>query len=76
MDLWMAVRTQWRAGGIGIIGLDYGEVRRSALDIGITMTAGMWEKIKTLERYTLEKMHVSDDRPRNPEAPKRPRRCR
>lgn len=63
MELWLAVRTQWRAGGMGVIGLDYAEVRRWARDMGVVMTAAVWGKIKALERCELEAAHAENDRP-------------
>jgi hypothetical protein len=61
MHLWLAVRTQWRAAGFGIVGLDYGEVRRSARDMDIRMTPGLWAKIKRLEYFELERQGKSAD---------------
>jgi len=63
IELWLAVQTQWRAGGMGVIGLDYAEVRQWAWDMGIVMTAAMWSKIKVLERHELEAAHAENDRP-------------
>jgi hypothetical protein len=48
--------TQWRAGGMGVIGLDYGEVRAAAADMEIELSPCMWGKIRALEAATLDKM--------------------
>lgn len=61
MELWDDVNTQWRAGGMGIVGLDYGELRRRAKELDIDLSPGMWRKIKMLERKVLEGKQ-SDDR--------------
>jgi hypothetical protein len=61
MDLWLTVQTQWRAGGMGIVGLDYAEVRVWAEELGIAMTPAMWGKIRKLERQTLAVSHANKD---------------
>ena len=48
------MQTQWRVGGMGPVGLDYGEVRRWAADMDIEMSACMWGKIKALETAALK----------------------
>lgn len=55
-ELWRAVQTQWRAGGMGVIGVDYAEVRRWARDFGIDMTPAVWRKIIALEGATLKRV--------------------
>jgi hypothetical protein len=57
-DLWRAAQTQWRAGGMGVVGLDYAEVRRWARDLGLAMTPALWGKIWALERATLKAQHA------------------
>jgi hypothetical protein len=47
--LYQEVKTQWRAGGSGFIGLDYPEVRRGAREIGLSWTIGLKRKIQALE---------------------------
>ena len=61
MQLWLSVRTQWRAGGMGVIGLDYAEVRRWARDLDIILSPGMWSKIRCLEFCALKAAHAEDD---------------
>lgn len=68
LSLWLAVQTQWRAGGMGIVGLDYGEVRRWARDMGVVMTAAVWGKIRALERHVLAACHAEADDKRRPKA--------
>lgn len=58
MQLWLSVRSQWRAGGMGAVGLDYAEVRRWAQDLDIDLSAGLWSKIKALESSQLEAWHA------------------
>jgi len=53
LHLWLAVQTQWRAGGMGVVGLDYSEVRHWAREMGIILTPGLWAKIKRLEFFEL-----------------------
>lgn len=52
--IWQDVQTQWRAGGMGLIGLDYSEVRQSAKDLGIEYTMANKRKIQALERECLK----------------------
>ncbi|WP_054031245.1 DUF1799 domain-containing protein [Desulfatitalea tepidiphila] len=54
-ELWAAVCTQWRGAGLGLVGLDYEEVRKWAGDLEIELTAGVWRKIKALERHVLKR---------------------
>ncbi len=43
---------------MGVVGLDYGEVRRMAHDLGINLSGGMWSKIRALERLGLERLNA------------------
>ena len=52
--IWEEVKTQWRGGGMGPIGLDYAEVRQAAQDLGIDLSPCMKRKIRTMERVILE----------------------
>jgi hypothetical protein len=54
------VLTQWRAGGMGVIGLDYAEVRWWAREMGIDMSPALWGKIRALERHELERSHGAE----------------
>jgi len=59
-ELWEETNTQWRAGGMGIIGLDYGEVRIWARELDIDLSQCMWRKIKTLEAKALDKQYKTE----------------
>lgn len=60
-DLWLAVQTQWRGAGLGIVGLDYGTVYRVAESMGIEMSPCNLKKIGALERAELEKMNRKEN---------------
>ena len=55
LELWLDVCTQWRGAGMGVIGLDYGEVRARAKDLDIDLSGCAWRKIRKLERLELKK---------------------
>jgi len=55
LELWMDVSTQWRGTGMGIIGLDYREVRTRATELDIDLSECVWRKIRMLERIELKK---------------------
>ncbi len=61
LELWIEVQTQWRAGGMGLIGLDYREVRERADELDIDMSTCVWRKIKMLENKVLEKQSVKSE---------------
>lgn len=50
------MQTQWRAGGLGVIGMDYHAVYAEAKRIGIELSICTMAKIKALERFTLQQM--------------------
>lgn len=52
--LWTFCFTQWRAGGFGIIGLDYPAVFRVAEVLGIEVTEDLLIKLRYLEHKQLE----------------------
>jgi hypothetical protein len=56
-ELWQEVKTQWRAGGAGIIGLDYKAVYQEADRLEIDLSPGTFSKIKALESFTLKMVH-------------------
>ena len=58
--LWLAVRTQWRGGGMGVIGLDYAEVRWWASELEVDLSPAMWRKIRALEAHELERCYGAD----------------
>lgn len=60
LELWNDVNTQWRAGGMGIVGLDYREVRERAEELDIDMSECVWRKIKILENKILEKQYKKE----------------
>lgn len=53
LALWQAVYTQWRSAGLGLVGLDYAEVRRWAQEMEIDLSPCVWIKIQALERWEL-----------------------
>jgi hypothetical protein len=73
-ELWIAIQTQWRVGGMGVVGLDYAEIRRWAEDLEIDLSPCMWSKIKSLEIYTLKGAgDAENDRPGADQAGQGPR---
>ena len=64
-ELWLEVQTQWRGGGVGIIGLDYHAVYREAARIGIELSNCTMRKIKVLERLALVGMTNDEGRTTN-----------
>ena len=54
MDLWRAVRTQWRASAFGLIGLDYGALDRAAERMGIELSVCTMKKIQAMESWYLD----------------------
>ena len=59
--MWLHANTQWRAAGLGLIGLDYLAVKAVARDLGIEWTAGMWRKMLALERFETSREGAGDD---------------
>lgn len=55
-ELWLAVNTQWRAGGLGIVGLDYPAVWAMAARLEIEVGNCLMRKIQGLEREVLAQM--------------------
>lgn len=55
-ELWLWVNTQWRAGGMGIVGLDYPAVYLVAGQLGIEMSTCLMGKIRALENAVLTKL--------------------
>ncbi len=53
MELWRSVMTQWRAGGFGLIGLDYAAVQVVARLLGIELSVCTLAKIQALEAFEL-----------------------
>lgn len=53
MDFWLHVRTQWRAGGFGLVGLDYPAIRGEARALGLVCSLGLMRKLQALERFEL-----------------------
>jgi hypothetical protein len=56
MELWWAVRTQWRCTAFGPVGLDYLAVDLMARHLDIDLSPCMMMKIKALEAHTLESL--------------------
>jgi hypothetical protein len=55
-ELWLSVNTQWRGGGMGIIGLDYPAVYLEAARLEIEVSHCVMGKIRALEHYVLSEM--------------------
>jgi len=55
-ELWLSVNTQWRAGGMGIVGLDYPAVWAMAERLEIEVSNCVMGKIRALEHYVLGEM--------------------
>ena len=79
--LWMAVKTQWRSAGLGLIGLDYDAVEREAARQGVLLREKsgafnrcLWKKIKVLEAYELERQGKPNERNRSVERDKEVRK--
>jgi hypothetical protein len=61
LELWNQVNTQWRAGAMGMIGLDYSEVRTRARELDIDLSECVWRKIKALEGKILDKQYKTEN---------------
>ena len=61
LELWNQVNTQWRAGAMGVIGLDYAEVRIRAKELDIELNECIWRKIKVLEAKVLERQSGKEE---------------
>lgn len=59
-EIWQDVKTQWRAGPAGVIGLDYAEVRQAFNEFGIEYTRRNKCKIMLMERIYLENVYARD----------------
>jgi hypothetical protein len=53
-ELYDCIKTQWRSGGFGRIGLDYSEVRFWANELDIDLSPCMWKKIRILESLAVK----------------------
>ncbi len=61
-ELWMAVHSQWRGAGMGVIGIDHHAVRAAAAELEIEMSPCMWGKINTLEQIGLKQLNNRPDK--------------
>jgi len=52
-ELWQSIATQWRAGGMGLVGLDYPAVALVAELLEIDFDSVMIKKIGAMEREVL-----------------------
>lgn len=59
-QVWVSVQTQWRAGGFGLIGLDYVAVEAEAERQEIELSRCDWLKLKALEHYELGRHNKHD----------------
>ncbi len=60
LELWLAVRTQWRAGGLGVVGIDYLAVQQEADRLEIDLNRCLMRKIQALEQVEVGKQHAAD----------------
>jgi hypothetical protein len=60
-DLWSMSGTQWRTGGMGLVGLDYNAVWKVAETIEIEMSVTILRKLRALEHAMIERQR--DDMP-------------
>lgn len=56
-ELWIGVKTQWRMGMSGAVGLDYTALSFVAKTLDVEVLPSVLHKIRTLEAYMLKKMH-------------------
>jgi len=61
LELWQDVSTQWRGAGMGIVGLDYREVRTRAKELDVDLSECVWRKVRMLERMELKKQGKKED---------------
>ena len=54
MELWVAVNTQWRGGGMSLLGLDYIAVAQEADWLEIDRSPCLMKKIRKLENHVLK----------------------
>jgi hypothetical protein len=52
-NIYQEIKTQFRAGPMGLIGLDYREMRQAIRDHGLSRSRGLEQKIKALEHTRL-----------------------
>ncbi len=57
LELFSAVRTQWRGAGFGVIGLDYTVLYREADDMEIELSPCIKAKIRAIEAVELKRMN-------------------
>ena len=62
-DLWCAANTQWRAGGFGLVGLDYPAMCQVAGLLEIPFTRDLLRKIQALEIETLKRQGKEEGKP-------------
>ena len=66
LELWLASRTQWRAGGVGVVGIDYLAVQQEAERLEIDLNRCLMRKVQALEQLELKKQHGTErDNPGN-----------
>ena len=58
--VWQQVKTQWRATGFGVFGLDYNEVRRAFKDLDIPYNTRNRKKIQAMEKEILDRDNSAD----------------
>lgn len=56
-ELFMACQSQWRVGFGCVLGLDYGVLKHAAEWLDVCLDKKCFEKIRVLERISLEKLY-------------------
>jgi len=59
--LWSAIDTQWRVAAFAIVGLDFPAVLAIADLFDIPVDKGLFQKLKLLERYELNRARKGGD---------------
>ncbi len=59
-ELWLAVDTQWRVAAFAVVGLDFSAVFEVAEVFEIVVDKGLFQKLKLLERYELERAKTKE----------------
>jgi len=56
-QIWNEIKTQWRAGPAGVIGIDYRMINRACHETGIFFTRALKLKIMACESEVLKCLH-------------------
>jgi hypothetical protein len=61
-SLWLGVKTQWRVGMCGAVGLDYTAISFVAKALDIKVIPALLHKIRGLETYMLQQMREKGEK--------------